>query len=174
MVKIGNYNLKEKRLLLSTLTQIFGMGRSKGKLILNLLGVKVNAKLKDVINEKNNELIFNMNRFVNMLNIELQLRKKILKNIRKLRIMKTYRGIRASMGLPVNGQRTKSNGNTPKDMWKRGINLPIHVKVKKPEAKKLKEKQFHNMDRKSARFSIFKYQKKKGRKKRTLFPTRRR
>lgn len=98
---------EEKRLEIG-LTTIFGIGRSRARSILDEAGVNYGKKSKDVtINEENK-----IRSVVEGLTLEGDLKREIAGNIKRLKDIKTYRGIRHMRNLPVHGQRTKSNART--------------------------------------------------------------
>jgi len=93
------------------LTYIFGIGRSKSKQILNEVKVDINKKVKDL---KPDELSRIRKYIENKEMVEGDLRKNINQNIKRLMDINCYRGRRHKRGLPVRGQRTKTNARTRK------------------------------------------------------------
>jgi len=86
------------------------------------LGYDETTKVKDLLPKdlkKLNSIITVKNNFI----IDAELKKKIHDNIKKLKIIKCYKGTRHTYGLPVNGQRTKTNAKTRKNANKKGKNL---------------------------------------------------
>jgi len=93
------------------LTYIFGIGRSKSKQILSEVKVDINKKVKDL---KPDELSRIRKYIENKEMVEGDLRKNINQNIKRLMDINCYRGRRHKRGLPVRGQRTKTNARTRK------------------------------------------------------------
>ena len=98
---------EEKRLEIG-LTTLFGIGRSRAQKILDEAGVPHGAKPKDV----NVELENKIRGIVEGLTLEGDLKREIAGNIKRLKDIKAYRGVRHMRGLPVRGQRTKTNSRT--------------------------------------------------------------
>lgn len=97
----------EKRLEIG-LTVLFGVGRSRAQKILGEAGVDWGTKAKDLNEKKENEI----RKIVEGLKIEGDLKREISGNIKRLKDIKSYRGLRHSRSLPVRGQRTKTNSRT--------------------------------------------------------------
>jgi small subunit ribosomal protein S13 len=91
------------------LTTLYGIGWTNVKVILEKTGVKANKKVKEVTEEEFKKIleIIETN-----YKVEGYLREAINENIKRLREIGSYRGIRHVRGLPVDGQRTKSNART--------------------------------------------------------------
>jgi len=93
------------------LTYIFGIGRSKSKKILNEVKVDINKIVKDL----NPDELSRIRKYIeNKEMVEGDLRKNINQNIKRLMDINCYRGRRHKRGLPVRGQRTKTNARTRK------------------------------------------------------------
>ncbi len=109
MPRIAGVNIPEKKQIEISLTYIYGMGRSLSRKILAEAGIDPTKKaeelnpqevamLKDIIEKK--------------YRVEGELRREIMTNIKRLKDIGTWRGIRHMKGLPVRGQRTKTNTRT--------------------------------------------------------------
>ncbi len=98
---------EEKRLEIG-LTTLFGVGRSRAQKILSEAGVEWGAKPKDLNTEKENEI----RKIVESLRIEGDLKREVAGNVKRLKDIKAYRGLRHIRSLPVRGQRTKTNSRT--------------------------------------------------------------
>lgn len=98
---------EEKRLEIG-LTTIFGIGRSRAQMILNQAGVSLGMKSKDLNVEQENKI----RSVVESMTLEGDLKREVGGNIKRLKDIKTYRGLRHLRNLPVYGQRTKSNART--------------------------------------------------------------
>ena len=99
------------------LTALFGVGRSRAQQILDKAKVDWGTTAKDLSAEKEAEI----KKIVEALKIEGDLKREISGNIKRLKDIKCYRGVRHSRVLPTRGQRTKTNsrtrrGNTRKTM----------------------------------------------------------
>jgi small subunit ribosomal protein S13 len=98
---------EEKRLEIG-LTTLFGIGRSRAQDILDQAGVPHGAKPKDVKVEDENKI----RAIVESLTLEGDLKREVAANIKRLKDIKAYRGVRHQRGMPVRGQRTKTNSRT--------------------------------------------------------------
>lgn len=97
----------EKRLDIA-LTALFGVGISRAQKVLDEAKVKHDTKAKDLTTAEEN----NIRTIVEALKIEGNLKREISANIKRLKDIKAYRGTRHARGLPVKGQRTKTNSRT--------------------------------------------------------------
>jgi len=107
---------EEKRLEIG-LTILFGIGRSQAKSILDKAKVDWGTKAKDLSIEKETEI----KKLIEKIKVEGDLKREVSGNIKRLKDIKCYRGVRHSRSLPSRGQRTKTNsrtrrGNTRKTM----------------------------------------------------------
>ena len=107
-MRILGITISDKKRLEMGLTALFGVGRSRAQQILNRAKVDWGAKAKDLSAEKENEI----RKIVESLKIEGDLKREISGNIKRLKDIKCYRGVRHMRGLPVRGQRTKTNSRT--------------------------------------------------------------
>ncbi len=98
---------EEKRIDIG-LTVLFGMGRSRATSILKEAKVDVAKKPKDISIEEENRI----RTLVEKLTLEGDLKREVAGNIKRLKDIKAYRGVRHLRGLPVRGQRTKTNSRT--------------------------------------------------------------
>lgn len=98
---------EEKRLEIG-LTAIYGIGRPKAKELLNKAGVDAGMKPKDVSADKENEI----RQLVDELTVEGTLKRQIATNVKRLKDIVTYRGLRHMKRLPTRGQSTKTNSRT--------------------------------------------------------------
>lgn len=111
MARISGVDLPKNKRGIIGLTSIYGIGKSKAKLILQSLNINENIK---VINWSDNE-INRIRKFISeKFKVEGELRSEILMNIKRLMDIGCYRGIRHRIGLPVRGQKTKNNCRTRK------------------------------------------------------------
>jgi len=98
---------EEKRLEIG-LTAVFGMGRSRSRMVLKEAGIDEGSKPKDLSVEKENKL----RSIVEGYRLEGDLKREVSGNIKRLKDIKAYRGVRHTRGLPARGQRTKTNSRT--------------------------------------------------------------
>jgi small subunit ribosomal protein S13 len=111
MARIAGIDLpKEKRVEIG-LTYIYGIGLPTSHKILKETGVNPDARVKELTEEEVNALRDYINKNVK---VEGDLRREIALNIKRLMEIGCYRGIRHRRGLPVRGQRTKTNARTRK------------------------------------------------------------
>ncbi len=111
MARIAGVDLPKKERVEIGLTRIFGIGRSLSKKILADTGVDPNKRVKDLTDE---EVMKIRTEIEQNYKVEGELRKEISMNIKRLIDIGCYRGLRHRMGLPVRGQRTRSNARTRK------------------------------------------------------------
>ena len=111
MARIAGVDLpKEKRVEIG-LTYIYGVGLSTSQKILATTGINPDTRIKDLTEEVVNEI----RNYVNKnLMVEGDLRRDVALNIKRLVEIGCYRGIRHRKGLPVRGQKTKTNARTRK------------------------------------------------------------
>jgi small subunit ribosomal protein S13 len=107
-MRIAGTNIPDNKRLEVALTYIFGIGRSRAKEILTKAKISFDKRVKEL-----SEKEFNILReLVEKNRIEGDLRREIASNIKRLKEIKCYRGIRHLKMLPVRGQRTKTNSRT--------------------------------------------------------------
>jgi len=111
MARIAGIDLpKEKRVEIG-LTYIFGIGLPKSNEILEATGVNPDTRIKDLTEDEVNTLRDYVNK---SLMVEGDLRRKVALDIKRLKEIGCYRGIRHRKGLTVRGQKTKTNARTRK------------------------------------------------------------
>ena len=116
MARIAGINIPPHKHTEIGLTHIYGIGRTTAQKICNTVGVPFSKKIKDLTDgdlEKIREEI-------GKLTIEGDLRREMSINIKRLMDLGCYRGFRHRRGLPVRGQRTKTNARTRKGPRKAG------------------------------------------------------
>lgn len=112
MARIAGVDLPKNKRVEIGLTYIFGIGRPTSRQILTEAGIDFDTRIKDLTEEqvsKIRELIEKLGIIV-----EGDLRREIALNIKRLMEIGCYRGIRHRRGLPVRGQKTKTNARTRK------------------------------------------------------------
>ena len=110
MARIAGLDLPKNKRGVIGLTYIYGIGRSKAKMILNTNGIDENIKVQ----EWNDDQLAAIRNTVNEIKTEGQLRSEVQLNIKRLMDIGCQRGIRHRLGLPLRGQRTKNNSRTRK------------------------------------------------------------
>ena len=124
---------KEKRIEIS-LCYLFGVGRYLSNQILKEAGVDPNKRAKDLTEEEVSRVTNTIQK--SGFRVEGDLRREISQNIRRLMDIGSWRGLRHKKGLPVRGQRTRTNARTRKGPRKRGGAMIIKKEesAKKPAA----------------------------------------
>ena len=108
-MRIAGINIPKEKKILYSLPYIFGIGQPLAKKILDAVGIDGNIRTKDLTNEQQDIL----RAFVEKsYKTEGDLRREIMANIKTLKDIKSYRGIRHMKHLPVRGQTTKRNSRT--------------------------------------------------------------
>ena len=111
MARIAGVNLPNQKRLEVGLTYIFGIGRSTAKQIASELGISQDTKIRDLTDDEVTKL---RNYIDDKVTVEGDLRRDRQQAIKRLGEIGAYRGVRHRRGLPVNGQRTKTNARTRK------------------------------------------------------------
>ena len=113
MARISGVDLPREKRIEIGLTYIYGIGRARATKILAETGVDPSTRVKDLTDEEVNRIRDYVESDSENL-IEGDLRREIAMNIKRLREIGCYRGIRHRKGLPVRGQKTKTNARTRK------------------------------------------------------------
>lgn len=111
MARIAGVDLPKNERIEIGLTRIFGIGRSLSKQILNKTGVNPDIRVKDL---KDEDIVKIRNIIERDYRVEGDLRREVSMNIKRLIDIGCYRGLRHRLGLPVHGQRTRTNARTRK------------------------------------------------------------
>lgn len=111
MARIAGVDLPKNERVEIALTRLFGIGRSLSNKILRETGVNPDTRVKDL---KDDEIVKIRSVIERDYKVEGELRREISMNIKKLIDIGCYRGIRHKLGLPVWGQRTRTNARTRK------------------------------------------------------------
>jgi small subunit ribosomal protein S13 len=109
MPRIAGVNIPENKRIEIALTYIYGIGNSLSKKILKELKVDINKKASDLTPKEVNDL---KDYIEKNYKIEGDLRRQIMINVKRLKDIGAWRGLRHIKGLPVRGQRTKTNNRT--------------------------------------------------------------
>ena len=110
MARIAGINVPDPKIAVIALQSIYGIGPTRASEILANAGVEESAKLKDLDESVVDKIRAEVAKFT----VEGDLRREISMNIKRLIDLGTYRGLRHRRGLPVRGQRTKTNARTRK------------------------------------------------------------
>ena len=117
MARIAGINIPPHKHAEIGLTAIYGVGRSTAQKICEAVGIAYSKKVKDLTDGD----LEKIRDEVNKLTIEGDLRREISMNIKRLMDLGCYRGVRHRRGLPVRGQRTRTNARTRKGPRKQAI-----------------------------------------------------
>ena len=128
MARIDGVNLPQEKRVEYALTYVFGIGIKSARDILNKLKISFDKRVKELSDEE----VASIQKVVSTGYVtEGDLRKVIYLNIRRLQEIGAYRGLRHKRGLPVRGQRTKTNARTRKGPRKAGGAVALKRKVTK-------------------------------------------
>ena len=128
MARIEGVNLPSNKRIEYGLTYLFGVGLKVSQDILNKLKISFDKRVKDLTDD---EIAAIQQEVTNNYVTEGELRKEISMNIKRLQEIGSYRGSRHKKGLPVRGQRTKTNARTRKGPRKAGGAVSLKRKVTK-------------------------------------------
>lgn len=110
MARIAGVNITNHQHTEIGLTAIFGVGRTRSREICAAAGVEFSKKVKDLTDADLEKLREEVGKFV----VEGDLRREVTMNIKRLMDLGCYRGVRHRKGLPMRGQRTRTNARTRK------------------------------------------------------------
>lgn len=127
-MRVSGVNIPKEKQIEVALTYVFGIGLTTSKKILALANVNPTTRVKDLTTDQE-DLIRNI--IEKQHKTEGDLRREVASNIKRLKDIKCYRGIRHAKRLPVRGQRTKTNSRTV-----RGNKRNMAASGKKPVAQK--------------------------------------
>jgi small subunit ribosomal protein S13 len=119
MARIGGVNISNHQHAGIAITAIYGIGRSRARLICDAAGIAITTKVKDLSDAEMDRLREQVGKF----SIEGDLRREVSMNIKRLMDLGSYRGMRHKRGLPMRGQRTRTNARTRKGPRKAAIKL---------------------------------------------------
>jgi len=110
MARIAGINIPDNKVIEIALTYIYGIGRSLRAQILKEIGINPNKRTSQLSEQELNKIrkIIDEKKY----KIEGDLRREIMMNIKRLKEIGCYRGVRHIKGLPVRGQQTKTNSRT--------------------------------------------------------------
>jgi small subunit ribosomal protein S13 len=108
-MRIAGINIPDNKRIEIGLTAVYGIGRSLARKILDEAKVDFGKKGKDITPAEENEI----RRIIESgIKIEGDLKREVAANIKRLKDIKSYRGLRHAKGLPTRGQRTRTNSRT--------------------------------------------------------------
>ena len=110
MARIAGVNIPNHQHAEIALTAVYGIGRPRAKAICAAAGIKGSAKIKDLSDAQMDKL----RELVGRHTVEGDLRREVTMSIKRLMDLGCYRGVRHRRGLPVRGQRTRTNARTRK------------------------------------------------------------
>lgn len=110
MARIAGVNIPVQKHAVVALQSIYGIGRTRAALICDRAGVDPSTKVRDLAEAQLESLRVEVQRFP----VEGDLRREVSMNIKRLMDLGSYRGIRHRRGLPLRGQRTRTNARTRK------------------------------------------------------------
>ena len=116
MARYVGVELPDDKKVKVSLTYIYGIGQPKSIEILGKLRIDSEKKLQDLTSTEENQLRATLED----MNVEGKLRQEVIQNVKRMKDIRCYRGIRHKLGLPVRGQRTRHNAHTRK-----GRSLPV-------------------------------------------------
>ena len=117
LARIAGVDIPRNKRVEISLTYIYGIGKSTSNEILEKAKVNKDTKVKDLTEEE----VGQIRTIVDEYKIEGELRKEIRLNIKRIMDIKSYRGLRHRNGLPVRGQKTKTNARTRKGPVKMAV-----------------------------------------------------
>lgn len=110
MARIAGINIPANKHVAIALTSIYGVGRSRALALCEAAGIPPESKVKDLTEPEVERLRIEVARTP----VEGDLRRQVSMNIKRLMDLGTYRGLRHRKGLPLRGQRTRTNARTRK------------------------------------------------------------
>ena len=117
MARIAGINIPNQQHAAIALTAIYGIGRSRASAICAAAGIEANRKIKDLTDAEMERLREGITR----LTVEGDLRREVQMSVKRLIDLGCYRGSRHRKGLPVRGQRTRTNARTRKGPRKAAV-----------------------------------------------------
>ena len=124
MARIVGVDIPNEKRVVISLTYIYGIGLTTSQKILKACNISEDIRVKDLTDDQLNAI----RNEVSKLKVEGDLRREVSLNIKRLQEIGCYRGIRHRRGLPVRGQRTKTNARTRKGPAKTIANKKVEAK----------------------------------------------
>ena len=121
MARIAGINIPMNKHVWVGLTHIYGVGRTQALKACEVAGVKTNTLVKNLTDAE----VAALRSAVGKLTVEGDLRREVSMNIKRLMDLGCYRGIRHRRGLPMRGQRTRTNARTRKGPRKAAVKMNV-------------------------------------------------
>ena len=119
MARIAGINIPMNKHVVIGLTHIYGIGRARARDILDSVGIVASTRVKDLTEAE----VAAIRSQIAKIQVEGDLRREVSMNIKRLMDLGTWRGLRHRKGLPVRGQRTRTNARTRKGPRKQAVKL---------------------------------------------------
>ncbi len=113
--------LPDEKSIWIALTNVYGIGRSRSRKLLDEIAIDFMKKVKDISEEEQKKISDKLKEYT----LENDLKREVAGNIKKLKEIKTYRGMRHNLGLPVRGQNTRKHARTAKKLMGRSRVRPV-------------------------------------------------
>ena len=110
MARIAGVNIPDRKHTVIALTSIYGVGNTRATAICSSAGIEPSRQIKDLTEEE----LEGLRAAVGQFTVEGDLRREVSMNIKRLMDLGSYRGVRHRRGLPLRGQRTRTNARTRK------------------------------------------------------------
>jgi small subunit ribosomal protein S13 len=110
MARLAGVDIPREKRVEIALTYIYGVGRTRSKETLAATGIDPNIRVKDLTDDQ----LLALREYIDSYKVEGDLRREVAADIRRKVEIGSYQGIRHRRGLPVHGQRTKTNARTRK------------------------------------------------------------
>ena len=123
MARIAGVNIPNHQHAEIALTSIYGIGRTRARQICASLGIAGSTKVKDITDAQMEKVRDSVAKFT----VEGDLRREVSMNIKRLMDLGCYRGTRHRRGLPVRGQRTRTNARTRKGPRKASLKINLRI-----------------------------------------------
>ncbi len=121
MFRLMWHVLPDEKSIWIALTHVYGIGRSRSRKILDELEIPFMKKVKDISEEEQKKISDKLKEY----NLENDLKREVAGNIKRLKEVKCYRGMRHNLWLPVRGQNTRKNARTAKKLMGRSRVRPV-------------------------------------------------
>ena len=124
MLRLMGHVIPDNKSIWIGLTTIYGIGRERSETLLTKVGVDMMKKVKDLSDDDEKKISDELKEYV----LENDLKREVMSNIKRLKEIKCYRGMRHNLGLPVRGQITRKNARTAKKLLWRAKVRPVMKK----------------------------------------------
>lgn len=111
MPRVAGVDIPGEKVLWVSLSYIFGIGKASGRRICDEVGIPANKRSRDLSEDEISRLNAHIEEHYT---VEGQLRQRVMQDVNRLKKIQCYRGLRHIRGLPVRGQRTRTNARTRK------------------------------------------------------------